>query len=213
MCKPAAPNLMKDLTVRAMLNAPPQPVSASTRSGRAHASLMRRISTSTSSRVLMPRSGTPSELAATPPPDRYSALNPEASASRAAYALMAPTTCSGRSAATAARNRAPGELMGVDSFACIIGSLPRIQQNYRGWGASSLQAAAEFSRRSAGPFAKCAVKGAALGKSQFQRDIHDAAVRMTQITDGQIAPQLVLDPLVGGTLFVQTAAQGCGRHV
>ena len=84
MCRPAAPNLMKDFTVRAMLKAPPQPVSASTSSGRAQASVMRRTSISTSSMVLMPRSGTPKELAATPPPERYSALKPQAAAIRAA---------------------------------------------------------------------------------------------------------------------------------
>ena len=38
------------------------------------ASTIRRASVSTSSIVEMPRSGMPSELAATPPPDRYSAL-------------------------------------------------------------------------------------------------------------------------------------------
>jgi hypothetical protein len=57
-------------TVRAILNAPPHPVSTSTSRGKPHASVMRRISTSTSSIVLMPRSGMPSEFAATPPPDR-----------------------------------------------------------------------------------------------------------------------------------------------
>jgi hypothetical protein len=46
-------------------------------------------------------------------------LKPEAAARRAVYALIAPTTCSGRSSATAARNREPGEaeeeiLVGVD---------------------------------------------------------------------------------------------------
>ena len=70
--------------MRAMLNAPPQPVSASTSSGNGQASVMRRMSMSTSSMVLMPRSGTPSELAATPPPDRYMALKPQAAAMRAA---------------------------------------------------------------------------------------------------------------------------------
>ena len=79
-----APNLMNDFTVRAMLNAPPQPVSASTSSGSGQASVMRRMSISTSSMVLMPRSGTPRELAATPPPDRYRALNPQAAAILAA---------------------------------------------------------------------------------------------------------------------------------
>ena len=59
-----------DFTVRAILNAPPQPVSASTNSGNAQASVMRRMSMSTSSKVLIPRSGTPREFAATPPPER-----------------------------------------------------------------------------------------------------------------------------------------------
>ena len=67
----AAPAWIIDLTVRAMLNAEaPKPVSTSTRSGSAHASVIRRTSVSTSSRLLMPRSGRPSEPAATPPPDR-----------------------------------------------------------------------------------------------------------------------------------------------
>ena len=55
--------------VREMLNAPPQPVSISTSSGRSVTSVMRRTSISTSSMVVMPRSGMPQELAATPPPD------------------------------------------------------------------------------------------------------------------------------------------------
>ena len=70
MCTAAAPALINERTVRAMLNAPPQPVSMSTSSGRSHASVMRRTSVSTSSIVLMPRSGMPSEFAATPPPER-----------------------------------------------------------------------------------------------------------------------------------------------
>ncbi len=53
-----------------MLKALPQPVSMSTSSGRVVTSVMRRTSVSTSSIVLMPRSGMPSEFAATPPPDR-----------------------------------------------------------------------------------------------------------------------------------------------
>src|SRR5450432_1586258 len=121
MCRPAAPALMKDFTVRAMLSAPPQPVSASTSSGNAEASVMRRTSMSTSSIAVMPRSGTPSELAATPPPDKYKALNPVASAMRAAYAVMAPTICKGRSACSAARNFAPddsGDRMGCSCKGC-----------------------------------------------------------------------------------------------
>jgi len=71
MCTAAAPNLISDLTVRATLKADaPNPVSASTSSGSEEASVMRRTSVSTSSRLDMPRSGTPSEPAATPPPDR-----------------------------------------------------------------------------------------------------------------------------------------------
>ena len=48
----------------------PKPVSTSTRSGRSHTSVMRRTSVSTSSRLEMPRSGSPSDPAATPPPER-----------------------------------------------------------------------------------------------------------------------------------------------
>jgi hypothetical protein len=67
----AAPNLISDLVVRATLKAEaPKPVSTSTSSGVSHTSVMRRISVSTSSRFEMPRSGRPSEPAATPPPDR-----------------------------------------------------------------------------------------------------------------------------------------------
>ena len=70
MCMAPAPALTSERTVRAMLKAPPQPVSASTSNGRSQTSVMRRMSTSTSSRLLIPRSGMPSELAATPPPER-----------------------------------------------------------------------------------------------------------------------------------------------
>ena len=71
MCIAPAPDLIIDLTVRAMLNAEaPKPVSTSTSSGSAQTSVMRRTSVSTSSRLLMPRSGRPSEPAATPPPER-----------------------------------------------------------------------------------------------------------------------------------------------
>ena len=48
------------------------------------------------------------------------ALKPEAAAIRAAYALIDPTTCSGRSSATAARKRAPGELIGDDALTFAI---------------------------------------------------------------------------------------------
>jgi hypothetical protein len=111
--QPGSTEFRKDFTVRAILNAPPQPVSASTNSGKAQASVILRMSISTSSMVLMPKSGIPRELAATPPPDKYRALNPQAAAILADNALMAPTTCKGRSAATAARNRAPGEALGA----------------------------------------------------------------------------------------------------
>ncbi len=67
----AAPALISALTVRAILNAlGPKPVSMSTSSGRLQTSVIRRTSINTSSSVLMPRSGIPSEPAATPPPDR-----------------------------------------------------------------------------------------------------------------------------------------------
>jgi hypothetical protein len=66
-----APALISERTVRAMLKAlGPKPVSMSTSSGRSHTSVMRRTSISTSSSVFRPRSGMPSEPAATPPPDR-----------------------------------------------------------------------------------------------------------------------------------------------
>jgi hypothetical protein len=71
MRQAAAPNLIRLLIVRAMLKAlGPKPVSMSTISGTSHTSVMRRTSVSTSSSVLMPRSGRPSEPAATPPPER-----------------------------------------------------------------------------------------------------------------------------------------------
>ena len=55
--------LGEDFTVRAMLNAPPQPLSASTNSGSVLASVIRWISISTSSMVLMPISGRLNEFA------------------------------------------------------------------------------------------------------------------------------------------------------
>ncbi|MCY1539941.1 hypothetical protein D9M68_755530 [compost metagenome] len=48
----------------------PKPVSTSTNKGRSQTSVMRRTSVSTSSSPVMPKSGSPSEPAATPPPDR-----------------------------------------------------------------------------------------------------------------------------------------------
>ncbi len=71
MCMAPAPALISERTVRATLKADgPKPVSTSTSSGRLQTSVMRRTSMSTSSSVLIPRSGRPSEPAATPPPDR-----------------------------------------------------------------------------------------------------------------------------------------------
>src|SRR5690606_30817852 len=64
---------------------------------------------STSSRLVIPRSGRPWDAFATPAPERYKARNPARWASTAAQALIAPTICSGRSAARAARNRVPGD--------------------------------------------------------------------------------------------------------
>src|SRR5436309_10371218 len=111
MCTAAAPALIIERIVRSMLNALPQPVSMSTSSGSVVTSVIRRTSIKTSSRVLIARSGMPSELAATPPPDRYSALKPVASAIRAVYALMAPITDSALfsrfSSTTAWRNFEP----------------------------------------------------------------------------------------------------------
>lgn len=49
------------------------------------------MSVSTSSNVVIPRSGTPNEPAATPPPERYIALKPACRASNAWLALTAPT--------------------------------------------------------------------------------------------------------------------------
>ncbi len=71
MCIAAAPNLMSAFVVRATLNAlAPKPVSTSTSSGRSQTSVIRRMSVRTSSRPEIPRSGIPSEPAATPPPER-----------------------------------------------------------------------------------------------------------------------------------------------
>ena len=71
ICIAAAPALMSERVVRATLKAlTPNPVSTSASSGRSHTSVMRRMSVSTSSRLEMPRSGMPSELAETPAPER-----------------------------------------------------------------------------------------------------------------------------------------------
>jgi hypothetical protein len=66
-----SPGFDERLDSTAMLNAlGPKPVSMSTSSGTSHTSVMRRTSVSTSSIELIPRSGKPSEPAATPPPER-----------------------------------------------------------------------------------------------------------------------------------------------
>ncbi len=67
----AAPASISDLIVRWMLKADgPKPVSISTRSGRSQTAVILRTSTSTSSKVVIPKSGTPKDPAATPPPER-----------------------------------------------------------------------------------------------------------------------------------------------
>ena len=48
---------------------------------------------------------------ATPAPERYSAWNPLRAARLAANALITPATCNGRSRRTAARSRAPVEVL------------------------------------------------------------------------------------------------------
>ena len=71
MCIAAAPALIKSFTVRAMLKADaPKPVSTSTSNGVSHTLVMRRTSVKTSSKVVIPKSGIPSDPAATPPPDK-----------------------------------------------------------------------------------------------------------------------------------------------
>ena len=59
MCTAAAPAAIICLTLRAMLNAPPQPVSISTSNGVSTRSVMRRTSSKTLSRLVMPKSGNP----------------------------------------------------------------------------------------------------------------------------------------------------------
>jgi len=83
ICTAATPARSKLRIVRAILNAPPQPTSMSTSKGVSTLSVIRRASISTSSIVVIPKSGIPHEQAATPPPDRYTALNPLCVASRA----------------------------------------------------------------------------------------------------------------------------------
>ena len=66
----AAPARIISRMVREMLKAVPQPVSTSTSSGNGLAAVIRRTSSSTSFRVVMPRSGWAKEALATPAPDR-----------------------------------------------------------------------------------------------------------------------------------------------
>ena len=66
----AAPDLIRSEIVREMLKAAPQPVSASTSSGTSVAEVIRRTSSQTSLRLVIPRSGKPNEALATPAPDR-----------------------------------------------------------------------------------------------------------------------------------------------
>ena len=61
----------------------PKPVSASTKIGKLQTSVILLKSVKTSSIEDIARSGMPSDPAATPPPDRYIALNPEALAKSA----------------------------------------------------------------------------------------------------------------------------------
>src|ERR1700687_190124 len=73
--------------------------------------------------------------------------------------------------------------------------------------------APKLPRRCPGPLPESAMEGAALRESQFQRDVHDASFRVTQITDGKVAPKLILDALVGRPLLMQPAPHGGGSHV
>ena len=66
----ATPVFIMSRTQRAISSAPPQPVSTSTNNGSKVAWVIRLASSSTSERVVIPRSGTPREEAATPPPDK-----------------------------------------------------------------------------------------------------------------------------------------------
>ena len=59
MCTAATPTFSNSLMVRAMLNAPPQPVSISTNKGTCVAEVMRPASISTSFIEVMPKSGKP----------------------------------------------------------------------------------------------------------------------------------------------------------
>src|SRR5467141_255173 len=76
-----------------------------------------------------------------------------------------------------------------------------------------LQCAAKLARARTGPFSECTMKCAAFGEAQFQGNVHDAAARMTQVTDGEIAPQLVLDRLIRLPFLVQSPPHRRGRHI
>jgi hypothetical protein len=66
----AGARLDEERVVETLKALEPKPVSTSTSSGRSQTSVIRRTSINTSSRLEMPRSGMPSEPAATPPPER-----------------------------------------------------------------------------------------------------------------------------------------------
>src|ERR1700731_327554 len=76
-----------------------------------------------------------------------------------------------------------------------------------------LQCAAKLAGTCAGPLSECTMKCAAFGETQLQGNVHDAAARMTQVADGEIPPQLILDRLIGLPFLMQSAAHGRGRHV
>jgi len=66
----AAPARIISRTVRPMASSAPKPVSTSTSRGRSTAPVIRRVSSSTLSREVTPRSGSPKEMLATPAPER-----------------------------------------------------------------------------------------------------------------------------------------------
>ena len=101
------PALSISRIVLAILKAPPQPVSISTSKGVSVAAVIRTASVITSCIEVIPKSGRPYDAAATPPPERYKHRNPTCSAIKAAYALIAPTICSGCSWVSASRNLLP----------------------------------------------------------------------------------------------------------
>ncbi len=91
-----------------MLNAPPNPVSISSKRGKSVACVILLASSTTSFKVVIARSGNPKDALATPAPDKYSALCPADSAILAQYALTAPTTTKGLLSAMACLNFLPG---------------------------------------------------------------------------------------------------------